>query len=103
MKLLQILFLMTGMMLLSPAFADDDGGEYEAAPVSYAVPEQEEEYDDGDYGAAPVAWDTMKPTKKPAATARQPKKKVVKKVSTNTKKARQQQWARLQAGQDAFE
>lgn len=103
MKLHQILFLLAGMSMLSPVFAEDEGSNYDAALVSYAAQEPDDGYDDGDYAAAPIAWDARKAVKRPATATKQPLKKDVKKVSKATQKSSQQHWASLEAGQDAFE
>lgn len=107
MKISQILLLMGGLSVMAPAVAnDDDGGDYEAAPVSYTVQEQEDtldQYDDGDYAAAPVSWDAKKAAVKPSAQVKLPQKKAVKPVSKNTKQASQQRWAKLASSEEAFE
>lgn len=105
MRISQILFLMGGLSMVTPAFADDDGGDYEAAPVAFSVQEQEDDldqYDDGDYEAAPVAWDAKKPSVKPSAQVKQPQKRATP-VSNNAKQVSQQRWAKLAASEEAFE
>ena len=96
--------------MMSPAFADDDGGDYEAAPVALSAQQQQvqqdevlDDYDDGDYAAAPVSWDAGKAKTRPSVKAKQPSKEQADKVSKGAKQAGGQHWAKLAPTESAFE
>ena len=103
MRLLQFLFLMSGLIFLNIAIADEKAGDHEPAPVNHISSEQDDGYDDGDYSAAPLSWDAKKKIQKPDKPVKQPKKKVVKKISKPQQQGHRQRWAKLKAGTDAFE